>query len=462
MKISRLIIGLLCLYILFYIGRLIPLFPYKIVFGLLFGFIVLTATLMDLRIGLFILIFVVPFTQQLKIGGVGKVPIDVGTDDFLIICIIFSWLVNSVRRKVPLFPKTSLNWPIVAFFTAAVFSFIGSGIRFGLFATLIGFLHLFKFFEYVLIYFIVVSVIDNLSQVKKYILMFFKVTGIIVVIQITAILVWGTSSFSDPSFGGRNNLLYFQSMYSFVSNAILGAYYCFFLSILLAVLLDTPVSKGKVPLTFFSIILSFCLFNSFSRSAYLGLFMVFLILSILKERRLFLVVLLLLVFSPIILQSAILERITVTIQAVKPTLVFDDSAAARLDIWQRGIRVFLNSPIFGVGYWTTRWALSSEAHSQYLAILIETGIVGFSVFCWLIIRMYKNAFALMKNGDTYFLRSLGLGYIAGLSGLLTTCIFSETFEAFRITGPLWFVTALIVSANRILSEKTEKLNVDST
>ena len=62
------------------------------------------------------------------------------------------------------------------------------------------------------------------------------------------------------------------------------------------------------------------------------------------------------------------------------------------------------------------------------------------------------------DADEYFLKALGLGYMAGLAGILATCFFSETLEAFRMIGPLWFVTGLITGANRLLSEKETKLS----
>ena len=456
MKISHLILGLLCFVALFFIGHAIATLPIKIILVLIIGLICSILTIMNLEIGLYLLIFVIPFTQQITIAKYGTIPVDIGTDDVLIIFIILSWLANLARRKEPIFLKTSLNWPIIAFFTAAVFSFIGAYRMFGTGPVLIGFLHLFKFFEYVAIYFIVVSAIRNFDQIKKFLLMCFIVVGFVTIIQFGSMIKWGQFSLSIPA---PSSYLYMQTMYSFTSNAILGAYYSFFLAILLAIIISTSGSRGKMPLILFGTMLSFALFNTFSRSAYLGIVMGFFVLAMVKEKRLFLLVLLLIVFSPVYMQSAVLERITLTIQSLHPTLRFDPSASVRLSIWKKGLQVFLNNPIFGTGYWTTRWVLRAEAHSQYVAILIDTGIVGFSVFCWLIIRMFRNAIVLIKKANTDFLNALGVGYIAGFAAILTTCFFSDTLEAFRVIGPLWFVTGLITSANRLLSKKTEQTEI---
>lgn len=461
MKISSLILGLLCFFLLFFIGYAIVTLPFKITLILVIGFILSVLTVFNLEIGLYLLIFVVPFTQQLSLGRLAFVPIDTGTDDALIIFIILSWLAGIARRKEPLFLKTPLNWPIVTFFSVAVFSLIGASTRFSQGVVIIGFLHLLKFFEYVAIYFIVVSTIKNEDQIKKFLIMCFVVVGFIALIQFGAILRWGHFSLSGEA--PTNNLFYNQTMEVFTSNAILGVFYSFFLSILLSILLDTPVSKGKVPLIFFAAIISFALFNTFSRSAYLGLMGSFLVMGLLKEKRFFLIVLLFIFLSPIYMQSAVLERITLTVHTIKSTIVFDESSAIRLELWQKGFKVFFDNIIIGTGYWTTRYVLGGyEAHSQYVALLVETGIIGFSIFCWLVVRMFKNALNLLRKTNSVFLKSVGIGYAAGLSAILITCFFSESLEAFRMVGPLWFVTGLITSANRLLSKEKEEVDIDGS
>ena len=94
--------------------------------------------------------------------------------------------------------------------------------------------------------------------------------------------------------------------------------------------------------------------------------------------------------------------------------------------------------------------MGTEAHSQYLAYLIEVGIFGFGIFLWLMIRMFKISLWVRNNASDDVVEGLGLGYAAGLAGILMTCFFSDSLEAFRILGPLWFMTGLVVSARNIL------------
>lgn len=456
MKITHLFAALLLLILFIYLGYGVASLPTLITIVLILGFCFSLLTILNLEVGLYLLIFVVPFTQQLNLGSVRGAPIDIGTDDIFMIFIIISWLANLIRRREAIIIKTPLNWPIMAFFFIAIFSFIGANERFGEGTIFISFLHLFKFFEYTMIYFIVISTIKDLEQIKRFLTMFFIVVGFIMLLQFYAIAKQGFFHVAVTQYGSPAFInLYLATMHAFISNAILGAYYSFFLIILLSIALSMPRAEGKAPLIIFATALSFALFNTYSRSTYTGFFAGFTLLALLlKERRTLLIALALLFFSPIFLQNSVLARITYTIQSVNP-LEFDASSNARLVLWRECLDSFMNNPIFGKGYWTTRFVIGAEAHSQYVATLVEVGLIGFSIFIWLLVRILKGSIGLIKKADTAFLKAFANGYTAALAGLLVTCIFSETLEAFRITGPLWFVTGLISSANRILSEKSE-------
>ena len=453
MKPAYLALALLFIIIAFFLAQAIVALPLKLSQVLIIGLIFSIISMINLESGLLILVFVVPFTQQITIGQVSRIPFDVGTDDILILFLLFSWLANLVRSKQPLPLKSPLNWPLFALFAVSVFSFTGAHREFGPGPVVLGFFHLLKFFEYVAVYFIIISTIRSKEQIKRFLSLLFIIVGIVALVQFISMLKWGQLSLSAYSAG---RYFFMRSMYGFQSNSILGAYYSFFVAILLAIVIDLPRTRRKPLLSIFMLVLSFALFNTLSRSAYLGLVVSFFVLACLKEKKLFLVIMLLLALSPVYMQRAVLERITLTVQSLQPRLALDPSSAIRLVLWKKGFEVFLKNAVFGTGYWTTRWAMRGEAHSQYLAVLIEIGIVGFIVYAWLVIRMLKNSLTLAKTGASGFLRSLGAGYTAGLFAILTTCFFSETLEAFRVIGPLWIVSALITSANRLPVQSSPK------
>ncbi|KPK41739.1 MAG: hypothetical protein AMJ78_04630 [Omnitrophica WOR_2 bacterium SM23_29] len=432
-----------------YIGQMVATASPKLVLVLIGGLVLSMLTIMNLEWGLYILIFVIPFTMQVHLGKT----IEAGTDDLLLLFLIFSWLANRARAKEDIFVSTPLNWPFFLFFVSGIVSLIPLSLKFSQIGFLVGSLHLLKFFEYVFIYFIVVSCVKEFSQVKKFTVAFFINVGIVTSVQIIQNLIGGPLQLGITYL--KHNIVRY-AVGTFESNAILGAFHCFALSILAGFILTIRSPKIKVILTICSIVISFTLFNTFSRSAYVGIVGGLFILAALKEKRLFLLLLALLIMSPMFMQAPVLERVTLTVQRLKPTVELDPSAEIRIHLWRKTFEIFMRNPIFGVGYWGVRYILGTEAHSQYWAYLTEMGIVGFSIFLWLMARIFKIALWVKKNTHDNFMEGLSVGYIAGLFAVLMTCFFSESLEAFRILGPLWFMTGLVVSVRNItLNQATQ-------
>lgn len=446
MKIA--LIFLIMIIFMVQIGQMVATAKPKLILVLIGGLVLSTLTIMNLEWGLYILIFVVPFTLQVSL----RREVEAGTDDLFLIFLTFSWLANRARTKEDVFVATPLNWPIVLFFISGLISLIPLNLNFPRLSFMIGALHFLKFFEYAFIYFIVVSCIKELPQVKKFMIAFFINVGVVVAIQIIQNLFGGPLVISTANI---NNIAVRYGVSSFESNAILGAFYSFAIAILIGLILTSSSIRVKVVLTIFSTILSFGLFNTFSRSAYLGIIVGIFIMAMLKKKRLYLILLALFIISPIIMQPAVWSRIAMTVQRLKPTIEFDPSAEVRLLFWKQSFKVFMDNPVFGVGYWGVKNFLGTDAHNQYLAYLADLGIVGFGIFLWLMGRIFKIALWIKNNARDNFTEGLGLGYTAGLAALLTTCFFSESLEAFRMLGTLWFVTGLVVSAYNIILNQTE-------
>ena len=70
---------------------------------------------------------------------------------------------------------------------------------------------------------------------------------------------------------------------------------------------------------------------------------------------------------------------------------------ARLIIWQKALEVFKNYPLTGIGPGTFEdyfpsypiWGVP-QPHNLYLAFLIQTGIIGFIGFIWLLVWFFKS------------------------------------------------------------------------
>ena len=143
-----------------------------------------------------------------------------------------------------------------------------------------------------------------------------------------------------------------------------------------------------------------------------------------------------------------------------PTKKFQDifefkersSGHARLDIWQTSALIFKEHPVIGVGlnnfeyhYRQTlprvafpplEW-LVAQPHSLYLALLTQTGLLGFLAFSWIIIRFFQ-----IKN-DTGFKFQVS-SFMAALSAILIHGLVDTPYFKNDLSIIFWVLIALLI------------------
>jgi O-antigen ligase len=149
----------------------------------------------------------------------------------------------------------------------------------------------------------------------------------------------------------------------------------------------------------------------------------------------------------------------------------DKSYAIRQVMVQKGLKLFLQSPLIGIGlnrwydesvplmiprimtYYTQGYFDSKSAHNSYVLFLAENGLIGSLplaiLLIILVIRGYRAAANLAKNGQIW-----ALGIYAGFIGMSI-----HFWSLAGLTGTLpWFiygmVVALIVLDSQLASNKT--------
>lgn len=433
------------------------LLPPKIVILVLASTATFFLTLLRVEAGLIILIFMVPWTLQYEIAEFSGAPFEVGSDDVLILCIIFGWLGFLAIHKEPIFPHSPLNWPIGAFFAVALLSqatFFADKSR-G--ASLAVGLHLLKWFEYTLVYFVAFRVINNWEKAKGFLYLSLASAMIVAIVQIC---LMATKQYTGITYTPQG--IVYWTLPGFESNGILGAYYVLFIGIALAFIVNSESRLMQGLLIGYSVLLSYCLFFTFSRAAYVGLVAAMIVISVWSARvlsRIPLIIFMVGIASLVFLLEPVMSRITMTVDLGGPPTL-ETSAYERWLSWRFIVpKVLTENPlnaILGIGFWGSRFHGAfgfSTPHNWYLALLLETGIFGLGVFCWLMKRIIHNAVSLhQKAQDNVFAESLAVGYIAGLVGLLVHAFFGETFESFRVLGPFWFLTGIVMAAVMIQEE----------
>ena len=436
--------------------------------GSFFLFLLLT----NFEFGLMLILFVIPFSVQANLGSVAAgMPIDIGIDDFFIFCLFVTWLVYLGKTRQSPFVSTPFTWPFMAYLVACILSFLpmmasGKG-SIGLST-----LHLIKWYEYVFIYFVMARSLEHRSQIIHFTILAIISAALVGILHFGQLLL-------GIARGGSVYELIMTANAGFQSNGILGAYYVFFLMIVASFLAKMRRSMLRLGLFALGGLLSFNLFYTYARAAYLGFVVGFIFLGFLHHKRLMFFSLLMLALLPAVLNKSISERITYTIK-VDPSqlnslgyrmpasghglhlyhkpieLKLDASSMERIINWKKVKKIIYENFLLGTGYWSGRFLGlfgMSTSHNFYLTVFMETGVLGLLAFLWLSFTLIIVSIQLAHNSTDFVYDALGKGFAAGYLGILVHCFFGETFEDFRITGPVWMMAGIVAAAKHIQDEQ---------
>jgi len=171
-----------------------------------------------------------------------------------------------------------------------------------------------------------------------------------------------------------------------------------------------------------------------------------LILTILPKRLFFIIGAILLVIAiPYIAPESTKERFVGTFRSdpfFERTEKFmgmglDPSASERVTSYKEGFEKWKKHPLFGYGV-----TGAGFIDGQFLRILLETGIVGFAIFLFLLWRLFLFLWNTYWSVDDPFCRGLSLGMLGALAGLVGHGISANSFIIVRIMEPFWFLMGL--------------------
>lgn len=233
----------------------------------------------------------------------------------------------------------------------------------------------------------------------------------------------------------------------------------------------------KVVSSGIALVVTFAAFNTYSRGAFLALAMSLLLILFENHIKiqyvlvLSVIVLLLFLASP----EGYIERVSSLFQLTpnNQTGVYSDvSFRGRLSEMVVGVNMFVDHPILGVGkgnypYYYLDYAKeigleyrneARQAHSLYIEILAETGILGFIAFSTAIISILLglNRMRRYYKGIKAFDRS---GWVASIEISIMTYLTSSIFLHGDYIRYFWMIIALGMAALQIFyrQEKTFKL-----
>jgi putative inorganic carbon (hco3(-)) transporter len=190
------------------------------------------------------------------------------------------------------------------------------------------------------------------------------------------------------------------------------------------------------------------LFYSYSRGAYVAVLFALTVLGVLRFRPILIVSLVLVLFWDSILPDTVVERIQST-ESEEGEI--EQSAATRLELWQLAGALFLENPVFGIGFsgffFATEGMALRNVHNYFYQTAAEQGIVGCLILGAAFMKAWGSGWKLYKQGTSGFQSGLGLGFIACVSAVMFTNLFGDRFSQLEVGAYFWLLFGIVDRIN---------------
>src|SRR5437867_6020491 len=405
------------------------------------GVALLLVAFVSTKISLYLLVFSMLLSPELVVGdmtgggGAAGRGITLRFDDFLLVVIGFVWLAKmAIQKGGAPFLRTPLNGPIMFYIAAAGLATL-IGVLGGRVKPMSGFFFWLKYYEYVFLYFMVVSAVTTKEEAR----------GLVFASLVTCFLVSLFAIAQIP--GGERASAPFEGETGEPNT--LGGYLVFMLAIVVGLLLTSGAVANRLPLLLLLVAGSIGLMATLSRASFLAAgVLILIVIGVMAPRKpiLMTMVLLGILSTPLWAPHAVKERVSYTFtqeqeegQIRLGALRIDTSTSDRLRSWLQSFELWKKFPLWGTVVTGGQFLVA-----MYPRVLTETGLLGlvaFLVLMWSIVRTSITSYRLATD---QFSRGIALGFLLGFLALLVHAIGSNTFVIVRIMEPFWLFAALVV------------------
>jgi O-antigen ligase len=398
------------------------------------------------EVALYILVFSMLLSPEIGQRTTEGAGVTLRVDDCLLVLIGFAWFARTaLYKELGIILRTKLNKPIF-FYLLACISSTAIGMLLGNVEIKSGFFFVLKYFEYYVVYFMVINHIHSKKQVQ-YLIVSLLLTCVIVDVVALAQIPSGKrlsapfeGEVGEPNtFGGYLLLMLAMSMALFVS-------------------LDSKKVKAALLLVVGLSIVPFLL--SLSRGSYLALVPTYFTLIALSKNKELLISIMLLacLTAPYLMPERVVSRVTHTFsqrmqqgQEEIGAVRLDTSTSARLRSWGRGLEAYMKRPIFGYGI--TGWYFIDN---QFIRVLVETGLLGLTAFIFLLYSIFKEGWRVYKATEDKLYKGITMGFLAGLLGMIVHALGANTFIIIRIMEPFWLLAGIVMAIPTIEAKELSR------
>ncbi|MEW6607262.1 MAG: O-antigen ligase family protein [bacterium] len=298
-----------------------------------------------------------------------------------------------------------------------------------------------KFVSPLIMYILIVSLLKRKEQIMRLIYAIFFSTFIPVMIGFYQFFT-GTGDTSS-TFGFNRIFATFMNPNSY------SVYLMIPLSIAFTFLLQSGIKKPGYSLL--SLVLGVSIFLTFTRTAWIGVLFMILTISILKYRRLLIIMPLILAFLIVVI-PVIPQRFS---DIFNPLSYWRNPLETRFWLWQGTFSFFFDKPFLGYGLGAFESlaleALNSPkyAHNDYLRLLLETGILGLGAYLLLLFTLIKDTFKTYQRTKEPYFQAITLGFISVFVAFIIMNITENLITDVTIQWYFWIYAAMVHSIYHI-------------
>jgi O-antigen ligase len=387
------------------------------------------------QIGLYFLVPLLP--MQTARYWVHQFPLGEKLVDILLLGVVLGILIHN---KAPRIVQSPLNRALVVFFIVTYFAlwegsfFMNAPLPLGIDDP--RFSDWKNYVEMMMVFFIVASAVQTPKQMTVIIALMLVSVAVVNRSYHSTVGDKDLSQYSDSlrdagalGYAGENGMGAFQSEMAvfFIGLA------CFVKKTLPRVIL-----LGVAITSVYSLVLTF------SRGGYLGFLFGLLVLGIIKERKLLLVLAILIASWQSLVPNAVRERVLMTYQEGEG---LDSSAQERVAIWQDALQVITLNPLLGTGFDTYasmgRVGPYKDTHNYYLKVFLELGLIGLGVFAWQLRNASQMAWRVFRHSADPQLSAIAGSFFAMLLCAVVVNFFGDRWTFLQVNGFFWVLSGLV-------------------
>ncbi|MBP7058587.1 O-antigen ligase family protein [Candidatus Gracilibacteria bacterium] len=427
----------------------------------------------NLKYGLYLLILLP------VLGEFGRLPFGpengMLASDLAVLIYLAVWIFQKITSGQKI-PRTDLNKPLAAFFTIAALSLIYALTFLQSTEVIISSMYLVRLIGYVSVFLITVDILKksanperDRTQIIRAILaaaFLICIAGFIQLViypNLTALEEYGW----DPHMG--------RLVSTWLDPNFIGGYLSFVIAISLSLFFDSKKLTPKLGYLALTIIYAAALFLTYSRSAYLALAAVIIIIGLLRSWKLLAISALIFIIA-LTTVPRVAERMGELTQSITSITGQsaenpDPTARLRLKAYEQTWELIGKRPLLGSGYNTLRYVNYNEGYvtdttihsasgsdSSLLTILATTGFAGLIAFIWMIFLLLKQNWKNLRTqskktraaidikrskAPAPLRQTLSLALFSGFIALLIHSLFVNSLLFAQIMIPLWISIGLI-------------------